>query len=253
MNDPQQELFANYARHYKKMGAYRDRLPDDLERLKRDRLPAWIDTIPRNARVLDVGCAEGHWLEALRRVGFSQLTGVELSAQLLESARARLGDHAQLIQADVRDWIKRAPAASYDLIFFHDVLEHLPREETISILREFHRLLAPAGKLRIRVPNLACLVGPFHQAIDFTHITPFTEFSLLQVLEAAGFSASCVTFESQAPRLFWSWRRPHRALLRLLNRLRWHLNRVVHKAVYLLNDYDMPRCYDIALVALAHK
>lgn len=252
MNDPQQELFIHYARHYRTM-EHRDRLPEDIERLKRDRLPAWIDTIPRNARVLDVGSAEGHWLEALRRVGFTDLTGVELSDQLLDSARVRLGNQAQLIQADVRDWIKQAPAASYDLIFFHDVLEHLPREETIPVLREFYRLLAPAGKLRIRVPNLACLIGHFSMAIDFTHITPFTEFSLLQVLEEAGFNASCVTFESQAPKLFWSWQRPHRVLLRLLNRLRWQLNIVVHRAMYILNDFDFPRHYDPNLVVLAHK
>lgn len=88
MSDPRHELFGHYDRHYRSI-AFRDRLPDDLERLKRDRLPAWIDTFPKNARVLDVGCAEGHWLEALSRVGFGHLTGVDVSEPLLATALAR--------------------------------------------------------------------------------------------------------------------------------------------------------------------
>lgn len=252
MEEPSRELFDNYAAHYQAMEK-RERLPNDLERLKRDRLPCWIDEVPRTARVLDAGCAEGHWLEALRRVGFNNLTGVDLSAQLLEIAMVRLGTAARLIQADLRAWLSEVPDASYDLIFLHDVLEHLPREATIPVLRELHRILAPGGRLQIRVPNSACLIGPFNMALDFTHLTPFTEFSMLQVLEAAGFQRGRVQFESQAPRLFWSWQRPHRALLRLANYCRWRLNRALHRAVYLLNDFDFPRQFDPNLVVLARK
>ncbi|GAB6068649.1 hypothetical protein JCM13664_19690 [Methylothermus subterraneus] len=253
--DPSHELFQNYARHYAAMGegrGGRQRLPDDLERLKRDRLPRWIDEIPKEARILDAGCAQGHHLEALRRVGFTNLTGVELSEQLLSVARQRL-PQAQLIQADIREWLPQAPAESFDVVFFHDVLEHLPRENTIEVLRGFYRLLAPGGRLSVRVPNMGCLTASFHMAIDFTHITHFTEFSLLQVLEAAGFDPDRIEFESQAPRLFWSWRRPHRAVFRLLNRGRWHLNRLAHQALYLLVDFLAPTQFDPNLIAVARK
>jgi 2-polyprenyl-3-methyl-5-hydroxy-6-metoxy-1,4-benzoquinol methylase len=101
--DPSHDLFQNYARHYdsmEKLGRGQ-RVPDDLERLKRDRLPPWIDEIPKDARILDAGCAQGHLLLMLARVGFENLTGVDLSAQLLAEARARV-PQAQLIQADIR-------------------------------------------------------------------------------------------------------------------------------------------------------
>ncbi|GAB6049864.1 hypothetical protein JCM16106_07080 [Hydrogenophilus islandicus] len=254
--DPSYDLFQNYARHYKtgeeRGGRRVDRVPDDLERLKRDRLPPWIDEIPKNARILDAGCAQGHLLLTLARVGFENLTGVDLSDQLLAEARAHV-PQAQLIQADIREWLKQMPEGSFDVIFFHDVLEHLPREDTIEVLRGFYRLLAPGGRLSVRVPNMGCLIAPFHMAIDFTHITHFSEFSLLQVMEAAGFDLQKIEFESQAPRLFWSWSEPHRAVFRLLNHGRWHLNHMLHKAVYLLVDFLSPTQFDPNLIVVARK
>jgi SAM-dependent methyltransferase len=252
MNDSGQELFESYARHYLTL-EQRERLPDDLERLKRDRLPRWIDEIPKNARILDAGCAEGHWLEGLRRMGYTNLTGVELSPQLLAAAKSRLPDAVALVEADLRDWLRQAPAESYDVVFFHDVLEHLPREHTIEVLRDFYRILAPGGRLSMRVPNMASLVGGFNMAIDFTHVTPFTEHSLVQVMESAGFDPVRIAFVSQAPRLFWSWAKPHRALLRLLNRLRWHINNAVHTSFYVLADFIRPQVFDPNLLVIARK
>lgn len=250
--NPSRTLFDRYARHYRAM-EFRPRLPDDLERLKRDRLPPWIDEIPKDASILDVGCAEGHWLEALRRVGFTNLTGIEVSPQLLAIARKRLPDTVTLIEADLRDWLQHAPIEAYDVIFFHDVLEHLPREPTIQVLQSFYRILKPGGWLSVRVPNMASLVGSFNMAIDFIHVTHFTEYSLLQVLESAGFASERIVLTSQAPRLFWSWKRPHRPLLRLLNRLRWHINNTLHAGCYLLSDFIRPKILDPYLLMVARK
>ncbi len=68
--NPDKVIFELYSEHYRTM-EWRERLPNDLTRLKRDRLPPWIEEVPKDARILDAGCAEGHWLEALRRAGFT--------------------------------------------------------------------------------------------------------------------------------------------------------------------------------------
>lgn len=252
MSDTSQKLFERYARHYQTMEVH-ERLPDELERLRRDRLPCWIDEIPKDARMLDAGCAQGHLLEALRRVGFTNLIGFDLSAESLAAARMRLPDWVHLEQQDVREFLRLAPPESFDTVFFHDVLEHLPRESTLEVLKGFHQLLAPGGRLSLRVPNMGCLIAGYTMSIDFTHITHFSEYSLLQVLEASGFNPEHVSFECQAPRLFWSWRKPHRALLRLLNRGRWHLNNAVHRALYALVDFLPPKVFDPNLLVQAHK
>ncbi len=95
--DPSHELFQNYARHYTLLveRGRSELVPDDLTRLKRDRLPRWIDEIPRDAKILDAGCALDFLLKVLSRVGF------ELSKQLLDEARQRL-PHTRLIQTDIR-------------------------------------------------------------------------------------------------------------------------------------------------------
>lgn len=252
-NDPSKELFDNYARHYESTGNIK-RLPDDLQRLRRDRLPAWIESIPKDARILDGGCAQGDLLAALSRVGYTNLTGVDISRQLLATARNKVPVDVRLIEMDVRRFLAECEDSAFDVIFFHAILEHLPREDTIGILRAFHRALARGGLLSVGVPNMSALIAGYSAAIDFTHVTHFTEKSLIQVFESAGFDPATITFQSQAPRLFWSWRKPRRAVFRLLNRLRWHLNNGLHRMVFLLSDqHPKPRVFDPTLIMLARK
>lgn len=253
MDDSTKKIFDNYARHYDAMGEV-ERLPKDLERLRRDRLPHWIDTVPKQARILDAGCAQGDWLAALSRVGYENLPGVDISAPLLAMARQKLPKGVRLVEMDVADFLAQCREGEFDLIFFHDVLEHLPREDTIPILQAFSRALAPDGVLSVRVPNMGSLIAGYTAAIDFTHLTHFTEFSLIQVLETAGFDSDRLTLQDQSPRLFWSWRKLHLSIFRLLNRLRWHVNNGVHRMVYLLADMrPRPKVFGPNLVILARK
>jgi ubiquinone/menaquinone biosynthesis C-methylase UbiE len=61
---------------------------------------------PRNAPLLDLCCGPGRHLVAFRQAGFAQLTGLDLSEDLLCEARARLAaagiEDVQLIRADMR-------------------------------------------------------------------------------------------------------------------------------------------------------
>jgi len=253
MNKSDKKIFENYTRHYNEMGI-RSRLPDDLERVKRDRLPRWIDEVPKGASILDAGCGQGHLLAALDRMGYACLVGIELSTSQLAAAERFLPNSVILKQADVLSYLHQTPEASFDVIFFHDVLEHLPREQTLEVLSGFHSALKPGGRLQVRVPNSAILIGNYFQAIDFTHITHFTEFSLLQVIETAGFDVSRTKFDDQAPRLFWSWQRPLRGLFRFLNFLRWHLNCALHRGIFLLADmHPKPHIFDNNLLVTVFK
>ncbi|MGQ9797628.1 class I SAM-dependent methyltransferase [Desulfosoma sp.] len=174
MKDLNHALFSQYARQYHSMARH-ERLPEDLEKLKRDRLPPWLSESPRDARILDLGCAQGHFLEALRRVGYTRLTGADLSSELLSGVRRLLPETVRLIQADLCECLKEERDESFDVVFLHDVLEHLPRETVVDVLRDVRRVLGPGGRLSVRVPNLAGLSGVFLMASHFTHVTPFTE------------------------------------------------------------------------------
>lgn len=254
MKSTDQHAFDNYTRHYEVMNKGIDRLPQDIEKLRRDRLPRCIAGVPFNSKILDAGCAQGYLLATLQRVGYSELTGVDISSPLIQEARSLLGQTVSLYVCDVYSFLKQQAGAGYDVIFLHDVLEHLPREITIEILSELHRNLAPEGTLSIRVPNMGSLLAGYTAHIDFTHITQFTEYALMQVLESAGFSPSKIIYERQAPTLFWSWRNPHRSLFRILNRCRWYANNQFHRFVYRLSDMSpVPTIFDFNIVVTARK
>jgi hypothetical protein len=113
--------------------------------------------------------------------------------------------HEPDLVADVAD-LGMLPSGLYEEIVAIDVLEHLPRSSTADVLREWHRLLARGGVLRLRVPSLEGLVELFRQSESFErhrelmqclfgtqaytgdfHLTSFTRVSIAGYLALAGF------------------------------------------------------------------
>jgi len=109
----------------------------------RGALLATVDTLelPRGARVVDLGCGDGHFLAAVcERRGFAGW-GVDLSAHAVESAARRHPEHAWIAaNAD-----RRLPFVdgAFDLALSID--GRRPRDE-------FARVLAPNGRLLVAVP-----------------------------------------------------------------------------------------------------
>jgi glycosyltransferase involved in cell wall biosynthesis len=61
--------------------------------------------------------------------------------------------------ADVLADVTRLPFADGSMsdLVASDLLEHFPADRTAAVLAEWHRVLAPGGKLTVRVPNLLAL------------------------------------------------------------------------------------------------
>jgi SAM-dependent methyltransferase len=253
--DPSDELFQKYERHYLDSGAARWQVPiQEVKELHLDRLPRWLGRVDRHATILDAGCATGYLLSLLWDAGYQNLVGVDLSEELAARARQNLAESVAIEVSDIRDFLAQTADGSYDVILFHHVLEHISREYTIPLLREFYRCLRPGGYLNIKVPNASFLLAGNHCFGDFTHVVHFNERSLPQVLEAARFDTRKLEFILHPPRLYWSWRRPSRAFLRLLNRLRWHLHRASHKALCaLIDQHPVPKVFEAELEALAQR
>src|SRR5450755_3921607 len=58
----------------------------------------FLDNVPRNAPILEVGCNVGTQLLLLKDMGFTDLSGVEIQEYALQRARERLRD-AKILQA----------------------------------------------------------------------------------------------------------------------------------------------------------
>ncbi|MEO3790945.1 class I SAM-dependent methyltransferase [Nonomuraea sp. B10E15] len=118
--------------------------------------PAMLDLAGDVAgrRILDAGCGSGPLSAALRDRG-AVVTGFDSSAKMLELARRRLGDDADLHLADLGEPLP-FPDAAFDDVVASLVLHYL--EDWTAPLAELRRVLAPGGRL---------LVSVNHPFVDF--------------------------------------------------------------------------------------
>lgn len=241
MTDPSKALFDNYERHYEDSRPG-DRTLDEIKELHFDRLPRWLNCIEKPAKILDAGCARGYLLSLLYKAGYHNLAGVDISSQLAAQARKFLPDNVEITVSDILSYLTNLPNNSFDVILFHHVLEHIPRERNVQLIKEFRRCLKPNGYLNIKTPNTACLTAGYDCFGDFTHVVFFNEQSLMQVIEASGFNVKDAEFIRHPPILFWSHRHAGRSILRILNYFRWHLNNILHRVIFMIGDAHPKYC-----------
>jgi SAM-dependent methyltransferase len=94
-------------------------------------------------RILDAGCGSGPLFAALRDRG-AIMTGFDKSAGMLELARRRLGDDADLQIADLGRPLP-FPDSAFDDVVASLVLHYL--EDWTAPLAELRRVLKPGGRL----------------------------------------------------------------------------------------------------------
>lgn len=102
---------------------------------------------PKSGRALDIGCGDGSFLETLADQGW-EVSGTELSESIAITAQVRLGESIRVGSIHEVGF----DAASFDLITFWHVLEHI--EDPTLALTEARRLLKADGKIVVAVPNL---------------------------------------------------------------------------------------------------
>ena len=103
-------------------------------------------------RVLDVGCGGGLLTEAMAAEG-GQVTGIDLSEQLIDIARLHLLESG--LQADYRVISAEAMAAEqpagFDAVTCMEMLEHVPDPQ--AILQACFDVLKPGGRLFLSTIN----------------------------------------------------------------------------------------------------
>ncbi len=120
--------------------------------------------VPREARVLDLGCGQGllgPWLEAAahledaggwpaqwsRGPGRCHVHGIELMARDVRRAHLALGPAAAVFQGDIRT----TPFPASDTVVILDVLHYLGLTEQQEVLVRAREALPPGGTLLLRV------------------------------------------------------------------------------------------------------
>jgi len=101
--------------------------------------------LPKDAKILEVGCGTGHNFEMLK--SFGALDALEVDDEARALASKRLG--SPVGDAPLPD-LRGVPDGHYDLVALLDVLEHV--DHRAESLRSIARKLKPNGKILISVP-----------------------------------------------------------------------------------------------------
>jgi len=142
--------------------------------------------VPRFAHcrhVLDVGCGEGQFIEALQAQGI-HASGVDVDTQMVQVCRDKGLD---VVKADLFDYLPQH-AGEFDGILASNVIEHLTIQDTLRLLSVAFDTLRPGGILLLATPNPESLIVHLYEFWrDATHIRMYNRSLLEFLLSWAGF------------------------------------------------------------------
>ncbi len=189
--------FADYlSRHYAHIGdqaRYRAGKKQQLLLTYRDRLPS-----DRAAAMLEIGPGYGQLLELLRRdLGYTNATAVDLSQEVVDFCNGVLPGSTHY-GADTIAYLQQRPG-QFERVFALHVLEHVPRDQVLDLVRAIRAALKPGGVFLLEIPNMANLfTSSYLRYADRTHEAGYSELSVRNLLESAGL-APVECFEERIP------------------------------------------------------
>jgi 2-polyprenyl-3-methyl-5-hydroxy-6-metoxy-1,4-benzoquinol methylase len=150
----------------------------------------YLKHLPKNKQslIVDLGCGMGHFLYFLKKKGYKNYFGVDISAECIAFCnKKKLASKERLFCGDVFDFFQKGKR-KFDMVIMNDLIEHIPKSEIVLLLGLIKKSLNDNGKLIIKTINCANpITGSSSRYLDFTHTSGFTEESLSQALSIAGF------------------------------------------------------------------
>lgn len=189
--------------------------------------------------ILEVGSGYGSFLEYLIKLGYQCIHTIDRSLELNKFVNSKLGNRLSLSKnIDVSTFLEDVEEF-YEAIVLIDVVEHIKKDDSRKILQQIYKALKDGGRLIIRTPNMANLLGCYSRYIDITHETGYTEFSLTQLLKEVGFNQ--VAIHTPTYRLFSA---------------RWFYQKliyIIHRLLYRIEFRTMPTNFQKNLILYSIK
>ncbi len=130
-----------------------------------------FEYVPKQSRVLDVGCSSGNFGDVLINEKHCEVIGIDIDEPDIELAQTKLT--AAKVRNIERDDISEL--GTFDVIIFADVLEHLL--DPIAALHKVKKQLRPNGRIVFSIPNMG------HISVRLLLLKGFFEYISIGVLD----------------------------------------------------------------------
>jgi len=108
--------------------------------------------LQKGARIFDLGCAGGSLLHELATLGY-EIEGIDVSADLIQKARERLGPLSRSQSVTHCDIMSYCPQKLHDCVVMDNVIEHFHPDTIDDILGKCHAMLKERGYIIILTPH----------------------------------------------------------------------------------------------------
>lgn len=139
----------------------------------------------KSGRVLDIGCGRGEFLELMAENGINAY-GVDVYKPFIDFCQ-ELG--FDVIYGDALTHLNTIPDNSLGGIFMSQVVEHLPGNYIIALIKTAYKKLIPGSYFIIETPNPDCLAAISEFNIDISHIRPVHYKTLEFIFKEADYSS----------------------------------------------------------------
>lgn len=147
----------------------------------------FLSGLDRSQPVVELGCADGSFMNAMRRAGFADVRGIDLCPEYAGCPGVEIGD--------ARTIIDRAGDASLGGVVALDVFEHIPQADLRALLIACRQKLTLGGQVMFRVPNAGSSLGLINQNGDMSHVNAFNEVSVRQLAFDTGLKVERIAAE----------------------------------------------------------
>ena len=160
--------------------------PDEIS----SRMGIYVPLLQETARLhpggylLDVGCGRGEWLTLVERAG---LQGIGIDVNSVAIARCQSAG-LTVVQQEALVYLGGQQDGTVAAVTAFHVIEHVPFEYLLALVREAHRILEPGGLLLLETPNPENFsVSALHFYADPTHRNPIPPETLRFIVAQHGF------------------------------------------------------------------
>lgn len=141
--------------------------------------------LPKDARLLEIGCGTGHNLAMLGQ--FGSVDALEVDSVARAMAEKRLGH--QVLSAPLPE-LEGVADDRYDLVAALDVIEHIPDDK--AALQGIARVLKPGGKLLATVPAHQWMWSA-HDVVNH-HQRRYSKAAFRQLIDQSPLKLECIGY-----------------------------------------------------------